>query len=115
MRYPLFSNLGGPQGRSGWVRNIGVNEDNHRNVTEDGQRSGQQMRPHLAVTFGPDMSYGCRVLASQCPGCQLFLVEVKRQEIIKLDSWNVITTNPGVETAQSTWAGPAVNRGFNPR
>jgi len=31
-------------------------------------------------------------MALQCPGFKLSLVDVQRQDGIKLDSWNVVTT-----------------------
>ena len=78
-----------------------VNEDNYGTVNEDGRLSGRQLRPRLAGTFGPELSYGRRLLALQCPGLKLSLVEVKRQDGIKRDSWNVITTSMVIETVQS--------------
>ena len=36
------------------------------------------------------MSCGRRILALQCPGFKLLLVEVKTQDGVKLDSWNLV-------------------------
>ena len=59
------------------------------------------------------------LLALQCPRSKLSLLEVKRQDGIKLDSWNVVTTNVGgrdspVAIVLRPWAGRPANRGFDP-